>query len=173
MGLTVRYQGAETPIANGSTATVGSDPAATISIERPGISRQHLLIKHDGHHWVVQDASSRNGTYHDGARIQMLDVSGPTTIRLGHPNEGELLELTPTTEDTPTPAPAPPLSTTRVDTPVSPAPGTTHDPQIDELVRSLRDTMASVRGLTWSVWAMIAITAVLALLTLFVAIIGV
>jgi predicted component of type VI protein secretion system len=192
MDLRVAAIGNEAVVPAGTTAVIGADASATILIARPGISRRHAVVKYDGSHWVLQDASSRNGTFHNGARIQSLDIKGPTTVRLGHPTEGTEVHLTPTatTGSKPaapsspsaatkpaalqpqaaTAAPAP-VQRTRV-TPVAPvAPGSS-DPRLDDLVVALNDTVKSVRGLTWSVWAMIAVTAVLAILTLFVGIIG-
>ena len=192
MDLRVAAIGNEAVVPAGTTAVIGADASATIRIARPGISRRHAVVKYDGSHWVLQDASSRNGTFHNGARIQSLDIKGPTTVRLGHPTEGTEVHLTPTatTGSKPaassspsaatkpaaaqpqaaTAAPAP-VQRTRV-TPATPvAPGSS-DPRLDDLVVALNDTVKSVRGLTWSVWAMIAVTAVLAILTLFVGIIG-
>ena len=198
MDLRVAAIGNEAVVPAGTTAVIGADASATIRIARPGISRRHAVVKYDGSHWVLQDASSRNGTFHNGARIQSLDIKGPTTVRLGHPTEGTEVHLTPTASAgpkpaassspsavtkpaaaqpqaaaaAPAPAPAPaPVQRTRV-TPTTPvAPGSS-DPRLDDLVSALNDTVKSVRGLTWSVWAMIAVTAVLAILTLFVGIIG-
>jgi len=192
MDLRVAAIGNEAVVPAGTTAVIGADASATIRIARPGISRRHAVVKYDGSHWVLQDASSRNGTFHNGARIQSLDIKGPTTVRLGHPTEGTEVHLTPTASAGPKPAassspsavtkpaaaqpqaaaaaPAP-APRTRV-TPTTPvAPGSS-DPRLDDLVSALNDTVKSVRGLTWSVWAMIAVTAVLAILTLFVGIIG-
>ena len=192
MDLRVAATGNEVTVPAGTTAVIGADASATIRVARPGISRRHAVVKYDGSHWVLQDASSRNGTFHNGARIQSLDIKGPTTVRLGHPTEGTEVHLTPTASAGPKPAassspsavtkpaaaqpqaaaaaPAP-APRTRV-TPTTPvAPGSS-DPRLDDLVSALNDTVKSVRGLTWSVWAMIAVTAVLAILTLFVGIIG-
>ena len=192
MDLRVAAIGNEAVVPAGTTAVIGADTSATIRIARPGISRRHAVVKYDGSHWVLQDASSRNGTFHNGARIQSLDIKGPTTVRLGHPTEGTEVHLTPTASAGPKPAassspsavtkpaaaqpqaaaaaPAP-APRTRV-TPTTPvAPGSS-DPRLDDLVSALNDTVKSVRGLAWSVWAMIAVTAVLAILTLFVGIIG-
>ena len=193
MDLRVAAIGNEAVVPAGTTAVIGADASATIRIARPGISRRHAVVKYDGSHWVLQDASSGNGTFHNGARIQSLDIKGPTTVRLGHPTEGTEVHLTPTATTGPkpaassspsaatkpaaaqpqaasaAPAPAPaPVQRTRV-TPVAPG---SSDPRLDDLVVALNDTVKSVRGLTWSVWAMIAVTAVLAILTLFVGIIG-
>ena len=200
MDLRVAATGDVVTVPAGTTAVIGADPSATIRVARPGISRRHAVVKYDGSHWVLQDASSRNGTFYNGARIQFLDIKGPTTVRLGHPIEGTEVQLTPTatatakataptgqkpaTIDTPSAAtrsdsaatPPPPLATapaqrTRVAPTMQAAPGNV-DPRLDDLVSALNDTMKSIKGLTWSVWAMIAVTAVLAILTLFVGIIG-
>ncbi|MCL1693789.1 MAG: FHA domain-containing protein [Actinomycetia bacterium] len=184
MDLRVTGAAEDVTVPAGTTAVIGADSSATIKVARPGISRRHAVVKYDGSHWVVQDASSRNGTFHNGARIQFLDVKGPTTIRLGHPAEGTEIVLTPVTtasntatdsKSPTTPASTPPPASAQR-TRVAPAtqatvPGNT-DPRLDDLIASLNDTVKSIKGLTWSVWAMIAVTAVLALLTLFVGIVG-
>lgn len=194
MDLTVASAGDDITVPAGTTAVIGADPSATIRVARPGISRRHAVVKYDGSHWVLQDASSRNGTFHNGARIQFLDITGPTKVLLGHPTEGTEVDLTPVAAAGSAPAQkaAPPskaaatsvASTTRTATPaaapsappaqrtrVAPATGPA-DPRLDDLVAALNDSVKSIRGLTWSVWAMIAVTAVLAILTLFVGVIG-
>ncbi len=182
MDLRVTAAGEDVTVPAGTTAVIGADSAATIKVARPGISRRHAVLKYDGSHWVVQDASSRNGTFHNGARIQFLDVKGPTTIRLGHPGEGAEVVLTPVVTsgrkaaDPKSPVVTAPAPASAQRTRVTPAtqataPGNV-DPRLDDLIASLNDTVKSVKGLTWSVWAMIAVTAVLAILTLFVGIVG-
>ena len=180
MDLTVEYEGKQQTLAEGTTAIIGADSAATVQIPRPGISRRHAILKHDGEHWVVQDASSRNGTFHSGSRVQFLDIDGVTSIQLGHPTEGPEVILTPAGME----------NSTRIETKVSqpvvpeepsfqlstppPAkrPELDLDPRLDNLIDALNDQVSSVKGLTWSVWAMIAVTAALVVLTLFVAIVG-
>lgn len=163
------------------TATIGADPSATVQIARAGISRRHAILRHDGAHWVIQDASSRNGTFHSGARIQVLDIDGTTTVHLGHPTEGATVVLTPETEDdarietrvaeppAQQPTEPPPFTLPRAE---ASRPELDLDPRLDDLIDALTDTVSSVKGLTWSVWAMIAVTAALVVLTLFVAIVG-
>ena len=194
MDLRVAATGDVVTVPAGTTAIIGADASATVRVARPGISRRHAVIKYDGSQWVLQDASSRNGTFYNGARIQFLDIKGPTTIRLGHPTEGTEVQLTPIASSGSRPAaasspaatrpaaavasppPGPPSTPapaerTRVASTTQAAPGSV-DPRLDDLVSALNDTMKSIKGLTWSVWAMIAVTAVLAILTLFVGIIG-
>lgn len=185
MGLRVAYRGREQILPEGVVAVIGADPNAAVRVARPGISRRHAVLKYDTDRWVVQDTASRNGTYHDGTRIQTLDLVGPTSLQLGHPTDGESIELEPTATAavsadtsasaasspvvTPTPTTRSSMEPTRV-APATPSP--TRDRELDELVTALRDTMKSVRALAWSVWAMIAATAILAILTLFVGIVG-
>ncbi|MCH8129671.1 MAG: FHA domain-containing protein [Acidobacteria bacterium] len=174
MDLKVEYDGQEHTVAEGQTAVIGADVGATVPVSKPGISRRHAIVRHDGNHWVVEDASSRNGTFHSGSRIQFLDIDGATTIKLGHPTEGPEIVLTP----------ADAAAETRVATRVAPlarpvgsnaASGSEKpviDRRLDDLIEALNDSASSVKGLTWSVWAMIAVTAALVVLTLFVAIVG-
>lgn len=177
MDLRVTSAGEDVIVSAGTTAVIGADSAATIKVARPGISRRHAVIKYNGSHWIIQDASSRNGTFHNGVRIRTVDVKGPTTIRLGHPADGAEIVLTPATAVA---KPAAESASTKVSNPkpIAQAPATQtapsggNDPRLDDLVDALTDTMKSIKGLTWSVWAMIAITAVLAVLTLFVGIVG-
>jgi pSer/pThr/pTyr-binding forkhead associated (FHA) protein len=180
--LKVEYNGHERTLVEGTTATIGADPTSTVQIARPGISRRHAIVRHDGSHWVIQDASSRNGTFHSGARIQVLDIDGTTTVQLGHPTEGATIVLTPEGDDVrvetrvvePAPQPiateVPPFEP--VAAPAVARPELDLDPRLDGLIDALNDTVSSVKGLTWSVWAMIAVTAALVVLTLFVAIVG-
>lgn len=185
MDLRVTGASEEVTVPAGTTAVIGADSAATISVARPGISRRHAVVRYDGSQWVIQDASSRNGTFHNGARIQLLDIKGPTTIRLGHPAEGAEIVLTPInaaskpstgskSQTVAAPAAPPPAAAqrTRVAPATPPATPGSNDPRLDDLIASLNDTVKSIKGLTWSVWAMIAVTAILAILTLFVGIVG-
>ncbi len=181
MDLKVEFEDKEHTVAEGTTAVIGADASATVQIPRPGISRRHAILKHNGDHWVVQDASSRNGTFHGGTRIQFLDVDGVTTIRLGHPTEGPTIVLTPETGGNSTKvatavsAPVPEFDlppTPPVTPPSARRPELDLDPRLDNLIDALNDTVSAVKGLTWSVWAMIAVTAALVVLTLFVAIVG-
>lgn len=185
MDLKVEYEGKEKTVSEGTTATIGADPTATVQVARAGISRRHAILRHDGSHWVIQDASSRNGTFHSGSRIQILDIDGTTAIQLGHPTEGAEIILTPADDEASTrvvtevsePVPTakaaaepPPFQLPA--TPPAKRPELDLDPRLDNLIDALNDTVSSVRGLTWSVWAMIAVTAALVVLTLFVAIVG-
>lgn len=189
MDLRVVYEGNEQTVTEGTTAIIGADAAATVQVREPGISRRHAILKHDGSHWVVQDASSRNGTFHSGTRIQILDIDGETIIQLGHPTNGPKIVLTPSADGNSTKVATqvegaiPSASPPPLQLPATPPPSSSQpkqakrpeldlDPRLDDLIDALNDTVSSIKGLTWSVWAMIAVTAALVVLTLFVAIVG-
>ena len=117
MPLKVTHQGGESVVQDDATALIGSDASATIRIVRPGISRRHAVVSRDGSGWKVQDAGSRNGTFLDGQRVQVVSIDGPTTLFLGHPSDGEALSLVPSTTGAPAaagkPASAPAAGSTQ------------------------------------------------------------
>ena len=61
----VLAQGARVPLVG--EMTVGRDPASTVVLSDPSVSRRHARISADGP-WV-EDAGSRAGTYVDGVRV--------------------------------------------------------------------------------------------------------
>ncbi|GMR02111.1 MAG: hypothetical protein BMS9Abin20_0438 [Acidimicrobiia bacterium] len=198
MPLKVTYQGIDEVVDDDVTALIGSDAASTIRIVRPGISRRHAVLSHDGTGWKIEDAGSRNGTYKDGQRIQVVAIEAPATLYLGHPTDGEALTLTPisNTEEPiaqredeaavqedidafvlPAPPPSPQTGTDAERELVSmPNPSRTTgysgatDVDLAALTAALRDQINAVKGLAWSIWAMIAVTAALVVMTLFIGI---
>jgi len=94
MSLKVTYRGQELVLDEGSSALIGSGDGSTIQIARPGISRRHLAVAYDGSKWKIEDAGSRNGTFAGGERIQVTTIDGSTSVVLGHPTEGEVVEFT-------------------------------------------------------------------------------
>jgi ABC transport system ATP-binding/permease protein len=193
MSLQVNYQGKEFIVEEGSTALIGSGERSTIQIARPGISRQHAAIAYDGSMWKVEDAGSRNGTFENGERVQVTTIDGPKTLVLGHPTDGEVVQFREITSasgadvqsdmdafvlpDAPPAAAAIPATAaaTRQQR-TSPPPRTPTSAPVasdpSDLTAAIRDQIAAIKGLTWSVWAMIAVTAALCVLTLFVGILG-
>jgi DNA-binding winged helix-turn-helix (wHTH) protein len=49
---------------------VGRDAAARVRLNAPGISRQHARIVVAGHHAIIEDLGSKNGTYVQGRRVE-------------------------------------------------------------------------------------------------------
>jgi len=196
--LNIIYQGSETAVDDDVTALIGSDAASIIRIVRPGISRRHAVASFDGTAWKVEDAGSRNGIFANGQRIQTTVISGPTTLYLGHPTDGEAISFVPLADanepssdpiqeeidafvmaqEPKSPKKKTKKSATRATEAVEPTQVqpvsvvSASGPELDALTTALRDQISSIKGLTWSVWAMIAVTAVLAVMTLFVGILG-
>lgn len=99
--------------------TIGRDTAADLRCTDQRVSRKHLVVHRQARGWVVEDASSKNGTYHDGERIGALELHGFTRLLLGDPVDGVAVDLEPLPDDTPTshtatPGPQRAMATTSV-----------------------------------------------------------
>lgn len=75
--------------------TIGRTPDNTVAVNHPLVSRTHLSIEPGPGGWLVTDRGSTNGMFVGGQRTMSVPVRGHTVIRLGDPNTGPLLELTP------------------------------------------------------------------------------
>lgn len=63
--------------------TIGRDPANTITIESPYVSRHHAVLRLTGTHYTVSDAGSSNGTLVNGARVRSVPLASGDIIELG------------------------------------------------------------------------------------------
>jgi len=200
VALRVSYQGNDVVVEEDSSALIGAGESSQIRIVRPGISRRHAVVAFDGAHWKVEDAGSRNGTFLDGERVYVTPLDGPTTLILGHPTDGEEVTFTPIVEvqaaseatvqadidafvvpdsasqnapsaDRPAARPAGTAPVVAAAA-AAPRPARAAAGSSDDLTAAIRDQIAAIKGLTWSVWAMIGVTAALCVLTLFVGILG-
>ncbi|OBJ90550.1 hypothetical protein A5640_24280 [Mycobacterium asiaticum] len=59
-------------------------------ITHPLISRAHLLLRFDQGRWLAIDNNSLNGTYANGRRIPVVDITDGQTVNIGNP-DGPLL----------------------------------------------------------------------------------
>src|SRR5215471_12365078 len=65
-------------------ATVGRSPEATVMVDDPGVSRLHVRIRRsDAGAFEVEDLSSKNGTFVNGARIATATANLGDKIRVG------------------------------------------------------------------------------------------
>ncbi|WP_131785221.1 ATP-binding cassette domain-containing protein [Protofrankia symbiont of Coriaria ruscifolia] len=76
----------------GQPFVVGRARTADFVMPDSRVSRRHLLIEPVGAGWAVRDISS-NGTWHDGQRVQSVDVNGEVRFRLGTPTGPEVVVL--------------------------------------------------------------------------------
>ncbi len=89
--LTVISFGHRELFSPGQVVTVGRDPASTVVVADPSVSRSHLTVQFEEGSWKLQDQSS-TGTFVGGDKVPSLVVDGPTTVHLGAPN-GPRLQL--------------------------------------------------------------------------------
>jgi pSer/pThr/pTyr-binding forkhead associated (FHA) protein len=73
--------------------TVGRGPEADLSVSHPLVSRTHVVLRPGAAGWILEDAGSTNGTFHDGKRVSLLQVDYPIRLRLGDPDDGEDLRV--------------------------------------------------------------------------------
>jgi hypothetical protein len=74
--------------------TIGRERPAEILVPRPGVSRVHVRVQHDGEQWLLTDAGSRNGIYLAGQRVDRVIVDARVVVHMGDPN-GVALQLIP------------------------------------------------------------------------------
>ncbi|HST26081.1 MAG TPA: FHA domain-containing protein [Gaiellaceae bacterium] len=100
----------------GETITVGRGSAATVRVDDPLVSREHLKISPAEGGWLVEDVGSSNGTFVDGQRLESFRVEAPTVVRLGDAEAGPEVELVPVAVAEPEPAPRPVVQPTMAPT---------------------------------------------------------
>ena len=93
--LRVAVSGREVVLEGGEPAVVGRDRASRIQVDDRRVARHHAVLRRDEEGWVLLDAGSRTGTFHDGRRVGRLPITAVVRVRLGDPERGPLLELTP------------------------------------------------------------------------------
>lgn len=75
----------------GQTVVVGRDASADLISANPTVSRRHVLIRHDGTNWRLEDQGSNGGTFLDGRRVTTSELVGKMAFWLGEPDTGERL----------------------------------------------------------------------------------
>jgi FHA domain len=93
--LRVAADGRELVVGTPAQVTVGRDAGADLSVAHPRVSRRHLVLRPDSQGWVLEDAGSTNGTFHEGRRVSVLRIDGPVRLRLGDPDDGAELRVEP------------------------------------------------------------------------------
>jgi len=67
----------------GTVTRLGRSLSADVEIDDPGVSRRHaLIVRQDGQTYLLDDAS-RNGTWHNGLRIDRVALSDGDSFALG------------------------------------------------------------------------------------------
>ena len=93
--LVVRTQGATRTLQPGQAYRIGRDPDADIVVEEPLVSWRHAVLTMADGKWLLEDAGSTNGTFADGQRVQRVEITRSSKVRLGHPEAGPLVSCSP------------------------------------------------------------------------------
>jgi pSer/pThr/pTyr-binding forkhead associated (FHA) protein len=92
--MTADAAGSVYRLESGRVYRIGRDNGAEIYLADARVSWAHAVIRAEGPVWVLQDLSSRNGTFLEGGeRISRAEITGPCTLRFGHPTDGPLLRF--------------------------------------------------------------------------------
>jgi DNA-binding NtrC family response regulator len=67
----------------GSRLLLGRAPECDVSLSVSGVSRRHAVLRPDGPIWLLEDASSTNGTFLDRRRVERGPLAPGSVIRLG------------------------------------------------------------------------------------------
>jgi hypothetical protein len=76
--------------------TIGRGMQATLHVDSGRVSRIHAEVVFSGGAWLLRDAGSTNGTYHDGERIETIQLEGDVVVRLGREGPTVYLSVDPT-----------------------------------------------------------------------------
>ena len=99
-GLRIRADGDEVLVEPGrDVVVIGRGPEARVRCQDSRVSRRHLLLRPGNGAWLVEDPGSSNGTFRDGDRIESFLLLEPTSLRLGDPASGVVVELLPERDD--------------------------------------------------------------------------
>lgn len=82
-GLQVEVEGRSYLVPDGEEWLVGRGSEARLQLADSRISRKHAYLRQTGRGWVLSDAGSVNGIFHDGRRVQEVAVDGATEVFLG------------------------------------------------------------------------------------------
>jgi DNA-binding NtrC family response regulator len=71
-----------TLIHSGATVTLGAGSHCDVRVAFPTVSQEHCRLHHDGRRLVVEDRSSRNGTFVSGVRVTSAEVVPGASLRI-------------------------------------------------------------------------------------------
>jgi pSer/pThr/pTyr-binding forkhead associated (FHA) protein len=97
-GRYLQADGSLVPIM-GTVTRLGRSLSADVEIDDPSVSRRHaLIVRQDGQTYLLDDGS-RNGTWHNGIRVERAVLSDGDTIDLGTARLSYVEVVETTTED--------------------------------------------------------------------------
>ncbi len=100
----VNTEGAGASYPLGSTLKIGKESDNDVVVDHPTMSRNHLVITRQGDRFLVEDLKSTNGTFIDGAQVQVAYLRPGALLELGDVQlriqaKHAPVEIAPTNED--------------------------------------------------------------------------
>src|SRR5215470_5845434 len=125
--LVVRTQGFDRSLEPGRSYSIGRNPESDIVVEEARVSWRHAVLRLDGSTWLLEDVGSTNGTFVGVQRVQRMEITADTVVRLGHPDDGQRLWC-PVTPVRQAPAAPPPTAAAGPLAPTYPPPAAAQRP---------------------------------------------
>ena len=91
--LSVRAESMEFTFPPGTRVTIGRDPASSVALSSPAVSRQHAVIEFSDDTWLLTDSTSTQGTFAHGSRVNLLAINTPVDVALGQGAEAVNVHL--------------------------------------------------------------------------------
>ncbi len=91
--LSVQTGSKELTFAPGTRVTIGRDPASSVALSSPAVSRQHAIVEFRDGTWLLTDSTSTQGTFVQGSRVSSWAISDPVDIALGQGAEAVRVHL--------------------------------------------------------------------------------
>ncbi len=70
---------------------VGRDPRSDVAVDDPRVSWRHAVLRMEQDRWLLEDLGSTNGTFLGPDRVRRVEITGICQLRLGHPDDGQVL----------------------------------------------------------------------------------
>jgi ABC-type multidrug transport system ATPase subunit/pSer/pThr/pTyr-binding forkhead associated (FHA) protein len=77
----------------GTEYRIGRNPGADFELADARVSWDHAILYAQGPTWVLEDRSSRNGTYLGAERISRHEITGPCVVHFGNAQDGQVLRF--------------------------------------------------------------------------------
>lgn len=145
----------------GQDVLIGRDPACSVVVDDPRVSRMHLRLHHDAARgWVLEDNGSTGGMYINGEKAAKVVLTRPATFRLSNPADGVEVLIEPAAAAPATPGSAPtvltpgqPAAVPMVAPAARPAARTSHVANVLGLILFVAGCVAAVVGTVGSFMA--------------------
>jgi ABC transport system ATP-binding/permease protein len=79
--------------------TFGRDLSCLVRLNLREVGPRHLTVRYEDGGWIAEQAGEEHDVYLDGQRVTRVSVDVPLPLRLGDPDDGPLVEVSPVGDD--------------------------------------------------------------------------